>query len=115
MSRQTNSGDGYPADLLVDVRAGNVRSLRQRLENTLRSAVQDGRLVPGAVLPPSRTLAAELAISRSVVVEAYANLTADGYLEARQGGGTRVRAEPGTGQPARRAASGSARAVNPNR
>jgi len=115
MSRQTNSGDGYPADLLVDVRAGNVRSLRERLENTLRSAVQDGRLVPGAVLPPSRTLAAELAISRSVVVEAYANLTADGYLEARQGGGTRVRAEPGTGQPARRAASGSARAVNPNR
>jgi len=84
MSRQTNSGDGYPADLLVDVRAGNVRSLRERLENTLRSAVQDGRLVPGAVLSPSRTLAAELAISRSVVVEAYANLTADGYLEARQ-------------------------------
>jgi GntR family transcriptional regulator/MocR family aminotransferase len=36
-------------------------------------------------------LAAELGISRSVVVETYANLTADGYLEARQGAGTRVR------------------------
>ncbi len=94
--------------------AGNVRGLRERLESALRAAVQDGRLIPGAALPPSRTLAAELAISRSVVAEAYANLKADGYLEARQGGATRVRAEPGPGQPARRDASGPVRAVSRN-
>jgi GntR family transcriptional regulator / MocR family aminotransferase len=109
------SGDGYPADLLVDVVAGNVRGLRERLESALRAAVQDGRLVPGATLPPSRTLAAELAISRSVVVEAYANLKADGYLETRRGGGTRVRAEPDPDQPARCAALDGARDVNQNR
>ena len=45
------------------------------------------------MLPPTRVLAAELGIARSVVVEAYANLAADGYLEARQGSGTRVRPE----------------------
>jgi GntR family transcriptional regulator/MocR family aminotransferase len=43
-------------------------------------------------LPPSRVLARELGISRSVVVQAYGDLTADGHLEARQGSGTRVAA-----------------------
>jgi GntR family transcriptional regulator/MocR family aminotransferase len=36
-------------------------------------------------------LAADLGISRSSVVAAYGNLTADGYLEATVGSGTRVR------------------------
>ena len=38
-------------------------------------------------------LAADLALSRSVVVEAYDQLVTEGYLEARQGSGTRVRAQ----------------------
>ena len=41
-------------------------------------------------------LAADLAVSRSVVVDAYDQLITEGYLEARQGSGTRVRA-PGNG------------------
>jgi GntR family transcriptional regulator / MocR family aminotransferase len=84
---------GFPSDVLVDLRAENGRGLRQRLEHGLRSAIQDRRLVAGAALPPTRVLAVELGISRSVVVEAYGNLAADGYLEARQGAGTRVRAD----------------------
>ena len=48
------------------------------------AAIQERRLVAGAALPPTRVLAAELGVSRSVVVEAYANLAADGYLEARR-------------------------------
>src|SRR5215207_9137043 len=92
MREQTNVGeDGFPSDVLVDVRPRNGRGLRERLEHGLRSAIQDRRLVAGTTLPPTRVLAAELGISRSVVVAAYANLTADGYLEARQGAGTRVR------------------------
>src|ERR687888_239023 len=63
MATQTNSGDGF----------------------------QSGRLIPGAALPPTRVLAAELGISRMAVVDAYANLKTDGYLEARVGAGTRVR------------------------
>ena len=91
---QTNSqGDGFPSDLLVDLRGSNGRGLRERLEHGLRAAIQDRRLIGGTALPPTRVLAAELGISRSVVVSAYANLTADGYLEARQGAGTRVRAD----------------------
>jgi GntR family transcriptional regulator/MocR family aminotransferase len=85
-------GTGFPSDLLVDLRSSGPRRLRERLEQDLRAAVQAGRLAPGAALPPSRVLAAELGVSRSTVVEAYGNLVADGYLEARRGSGTRVRA-----------------------
>ena len=83
--------DGFPSDLLVDLRRSNGRGLREQLEHGLRSAIQDGRLAPGSALPASRVLAAELAISRSAVTEAYGNLQAAGYLEARRGAGTRVR------------------------
>ena len=53
--------------------------------------MQDGRLVAGHRAPTFAQLAHELGVSRTVVVEAYGNLVADGYLDARQGSGTRVR------------------------
>ena len=99
MPEQTNLGHGFPSDVLVDLRPDDGRGLRERLEHGLRSAIQDKRLVAGAALPPTRVLAGELGISRSVVVEAYGNLAADGYLEARQGAGTRVRADPRPPRP----------------
>src|SRR5688500_12448423 len=68
----------------------NGEPLRAQLERQLREGVRSGRLRPGARLPPTRTLADELGISRGVVVEAYAQLTAEGFLSARQGAGTRV-------------------------
>ncbi|WP_018349774.1 PLP-dependent aminotransferase family protein [Longispora albida] len=61
-----------------------------RVASALRAAIRQGRLSPGASLPPSRQLAAELGYSRWVVTEAYAQLTAEGYLEARTGSATRV-------------------------
>jgi GntR family transcriptional regulator/MocR family aminotransferase len=85
-------------DLLlgVDRRRG---PLRAQLEDQLRDAVRAGRLGPGAALPSSRALARELGVSRGVVVEAYAQLAAEGYLVARQGAPTRVSeaASPGPG------------------
>jgi GntR family transcriptional regulator / MocR family aminotransferase len=73
--------------------------LRAQLEDQLRDAVRAGRLGPGAALPSSRALARELGVSRGVVVEAYAQLAAEGYLVARQGAPTRVSeaASPGPG------------------
>jgi GntR family transcriptional regulator/MocR family aminotransferase len=76
----------------VTVDRASPGGLREQLEHELRRALRDGRLAPGDRLPASRVLAAELAVARSVVVEAYAQLAAEGYLEARQGSGTRVRA-----------------------
>jgi GntR family transcriptional regulator / MocR family aminotransferase len=56
----------------------------------LRNAVRSGSLRTGTRLPPSRVLAADLAVSRGVVVRAYEQLSAEGYLHARQGTGTEV-------------------------
>lgn len=64
--------------------------LRDRLETALRRAVDDGRLGPGSALPPSRTLAETLGVSRWVVTEAYGQLVAEGVLDARVGSATRV-------------------------
>ncbi|MFD7586690.1 GntR family transcriptional regulator, partial [Kitasatospora sp. NPDC059811] len=71
--------------------------LRAALEDALREAVQDGRLVPGTRLPSSRALGEDLGIARNTVVEAYGQLTAEGWLTSRQGSGTTVarRAAPG--------------------
>ena len=64
--------------------------LRAQLERELRDAIRVGRLRAGSKLPPTRLLADELSVSRGVVVEAYAQLVAEGYLVARSGDGTRV-------------------------
>ena len=78
--------------------------LRAQLERQLRDGVRAGRLRPGTRLPPTRTLAEELGVSRGVVVEAYAQLTAEGFLTARPGAGTRVAAVPARGTVPRGAA-----------
>ncbi|WP_069771318.1 PLP-dependent aminotransferase family protein [Streptomyces sp. LUP30] len=64
--------------------------LRRGLTDALREAVRCGRLPPGARLPSSRSLAADLGIARNTVADAYGDLVAEGWLTARQGSGTRV-------------------------
>ena len=87
---RTNSPvPGFPDILLALDRSGR-RGLREQLAQQLRLAIQEGRLPAEASLPPSRILARELGVARSVVVDAYEQLTADGYLGARQGSGTHV-------------------------
>jgi GntR family transcriptional regulator/MocR family aminotransferase len=56
----------------------------------LRTAIRSGRLARGVRLPASRELARDLGLSRGVVVEAYEQLVAEGFLVSRQGSGTRV-------------------------
>jgi len=64
--------------------------VRVALTDAVRDAIRDGRLAPGARLPSSRSLAADLGLARTTVVEAYAELVAEGWLTARHGSGTRV-------------------------
>ena len=77
-------------DVLLDLGAAGTGTRNERLKRALRAAIRSGRLATGATLPPSRALAADLGCSRWVVTEAYAQLVAEGYLEARTGSGTRV-------------------------
>ena len=60
------------------------------LVDALRAAIGDGRLTAGARLPATRMLAADLGLSRGVVVEAYQRLTDEGLLSGRTGAGTVV-------------------------
>jgi GntR family transcriptional regulator/MocR family aminotransferase len=69
---------------------GSTVTIHEQLELALREQVRSGRLAPGTRLPSSRALAVELGISRGVVLEAYAQLSAEGYLTASQGAPTRV-------------------------
>lgn len=88
MKSWTNSA--FAADLLVHLDRGGGVSLHRQIESSIRAAIRTGRLGLGAALPPTRTLAAELGVSRGVVVEAYQQLTAEGYLASRSGGYTTV-------------------------
>jgi GntR family transcriptional regulator/MocR family aminotransferase len=85
--------------------------LRAQLERELRHAIRSGRLRAGSKLPPSRLLAEELEISRGVVVEAYSQLVAEGYLVARAGDGTRIATGLAQQPPAPPASSAAARRI----
>jgi DNA-binding transcriptional MocR family regulator len=65
--------------------------LYRRISDALRRAVDRGEIPLGTILPPERTLASALSVSRATVVAAYERLKADGWLESRQGSGTWVR------------------------
>lgn len=67
-------------------------SLGGQLSGRIRDLVLDGTLTRGDRLPSSRSLAAELGVSRSVAEQAYEQLLAEGWLEARRGSGTFVAA-----------------------
>jgi GntR family transcriptional regulator / MocR family aminotransferase len=68
--------------------------VRARLESALREAVRSGQLVPGTRLPASRVLATDLGLARNTVADAYGQLVAEGWLEARTGSGTWVTQRP---------------------
>ncbi|MBR8457408.1 PLP-dependent aminotransferase family protein [Burkholderia dolosa] len=71
----------------LDRRAGD---LSRQLAQALRDAVRRGDVRPGDMLPSTRLLAASLQVARGTVVDAYAQLVAEGFLESRGGAGTQV-------------------------
>src|ERR1700680_2924697 len=64
--------------------------LHRQIYDAYRSGILDRRLRPGQRVPSTRMLAAELGISRMPVLNAYAQLLAEGYFESRVGGGTLI-------------------------
>jgi GntR family transcriptional regulator / MocR family aminotransferase len=79
---------------LLDLSASRHGPLHRRLAAAIRSAVRGGRIPFGAALPPSRTLADDLSVSRWTVTQAYSQLVTEGYLIARTGSATRVNWSP---------------------
>lgn len=88
---RTNSAAARPSAFGTDLHLElNRPGLRAGLTDALREAVRTGRLVPDTRLTASRSLAADLGISRNTVTESYAELVAEGWLTAQQGSGARV-------------------------
>ena len=102
-------------DLLIEIDRSRPRGLRAQVEDGLRAAVRSGRLGPGTRLPSSRALAADLGVTRGVVVDAYEQLAAEGYVSSVQGSGTVVNdVGPGEGPAAGAPAAGRLDAQAPD-
>ena len=82
----------FPTELLVQLQRDDPLPLHRQLEQELRGAIRAGRLGAETALPSTRVLADQLELSRGVVVEAYEQLVAEGYLTSLPGGATRVAA-----------------------
>src|SRR5262245_31589438 len=64
--------------------------LYRQVYSGLRQAILTGTFAAGQRMPSSRDLAEQLGISRTVVVLAYDQLLAEGFVTGRTGSGTYV-------------------------
>lgn len=77
-------------ELLISLDRRARSPLHVQIERELRGAIRSGLRPANAALPSTRSLAHDLGVSRGVVVEAYDQLIAEGYLVAQPGSATRV-------------------------
>ena len=72
-------------DLFLKLRREAPESLGRQVQTQLRDAIRRGSLRPGVRLPSTRALAGQLKVSRPIVLDAYDQLAAEGYLHTRPG------------------------------
>ena len=89
----------------ITLDSGRKVPIYQQLYDWFRRAIHTGQLRPGQRVPSTRSLAAELMVSRIPVSSAYEQLHAEGYFETFVGAGTCVASaipedtiKPGTGK-----------------
>jgi GntR family transcriptional regulator / MocR family aminotransferase len=93
---------------VIAVDRASAEPLHRQVYGGFRDAILRGDLAAGQQVPSSRALATELAISRFPVLDAYAQLHAEGFFESRVGAGTFVAASLPTARgEAKRGATGS--------
>ncbi|MED1645669.1 PLP-dependent aminotransferase family protein [Brevibacillus agri] len=73
--------------LWIDIDRDKPIPLTRQLYSEFRDKILRGEWTAGFKLPSTRKMAQELRISRNVVIEAYDQLFAEGYIESRQGSG----------------------------
>jgi GntR family transcriptional regulator / MocR family aminotransferase len=70
---------------------GNGPAFRQ-IYRAIRGRILNGELAASTRLPPTRSLAEELGVSRTTVLQAYEQLAAEGFILGRTGSGSYVSA-----------------------
>ena len=81
---------------LLRVETGSGEAPFEQVRRQLAEAVGDGRLRPGAKLPPIRTLAGELGLAANTVARAYRELEEAGLVLTRGRLGTVVAPDAGS-------------------
>ncbi|MGZ6079885.1 MAG: GntR family transcriptional regulator, partial [Myxococcaceae bacterium] len=81
------------ASLLLRVDRKTSASLHAQIDQALRARILSGGVAPGTRLPSSRSLAAELGVARTTVLQALEALQAEGYLVTAARSGVRVAPE----------------------
>ena len=71
--------------LLLQIATGDPRPISRQIVDGVRLRIATGELQIGEALPSVRGLAQQLLINPNTVAKAYTELTAEGWLEARQG------------------------------
>src|SRR5947207_366066 len=79
--------DAAVAMLSVTLDRSAPEPLVRQIHDHVRDLILTGRLPAGARLPSTRKLARDLEVSRTVALDAFAQLTAEGFLEASVGAG----------------------------
>ena len=74
----------------LELQTGIGVPMSRQVYEQVKALILRGDLKAEEKLPSSRTLGKDLGIARHTVLEAYEQLLAEGYLEARHGSGTRV-------------------------
>lgn len=103
-----------PHNFLITLDRESEEPIYRQLIRSVKMQIDSGALSAGTRLPASRDLARQLEISRISVVNAYAELRAEGYLSAHAGRGTFVakgESQPAAPKPAPRAEIPEPRAV----
>ena len=96
------SGQGTIGQIPVHLDRTLDTPLPVQLAAALREAIDAATLRPGEGVPATRDFSRRLGVARGVVVAAYEQLLAEGYLTATHGQGTRVNPALDVVQPQRR-------------
>ncbi|MDH5355752.1 MAG: PLP-dependent aminotransferase family protein [Gammaproteobacteria bacterium] len=75
------------SSLVYELDRQSTSPLFVQLSNAIRHRIVSGEIMPRLRLPPSRSLATDLDLSRSTITNAYEQLVAEGYIEGRRGSG----------------------------
>jgi GntR family transcriptional regulator/MocR family aminotransferase len=85
--------------LAIDIDHDSARPVSTQLYVSLRELILSGAMAAGERLPATRTLAREVGLSRTTVIDAFDRLLAEGLIESRVGCGSFVSAALKTERP----------------
>jgi GntR family transcriptional regulator len=70
---------------MLQIATGDPRPIARQIVDGVRRLIASGSLPVGAMLPSVRGLAQQLTVNPNTVAKAYAELTAEGWLDSRAG------------------------------